>query len=145
MNLRKFHNWLKGNTGIKVIHEVFMVDLDTDELCPEKNHCLQELIFKINENFWFISVNHEYDDIDIKIRKKLPVRYEQWKTKLIFKNLIGARVEQVFIGFNFNLYTDSMKLKIIDNENQNLIGVLSLHALSNIYYVFRTDGVDRYL
>lgn len=145
MNLRKFHKWLKDNTGIKVIHEVFMVDLDTEEYSPEKNHCIQELIFKINENFWFISVNHEYDDIDIKIRKRLPNKYEKWRNHLIFTNLIGAHVEQVFIGFNFNLYTDSMKLKIIDNENENLIGVLSLHALSDMHYEFRADGVDRYL
>lgn len=146
MNLRQFHNWLKRNRKIRIIDKVFMVDSDEGTL--EECVNFKKLILKVNYQFWVISVDNKYDEIDIKIRKKFPVKYKKWQENRILQNLVGMRIEQIFIIFNFNLYTDAMKFKIVEqtNSNQsNFVGVLSFYALGNMYYEFRHDGIEKYL
>jgi hypothetical protein len=108
-------------------------------------------IFEINKKFWAITVNHNFDEIELKVYSCLPDKTIQQRCSNNLSSLKGLEIGTMFVIVNERGYTDGIKLMLYDHslkesKTNPFFAVLTIVALaSGLQYELRKTGVDTYL
>lgn len=139
--------------AIKNIDEVRKIDdlyLVVDENSNSEDPA-ETIIFEINKNFWAITVNHNFDEIELKVYSCLPEKMIQQRCSNNLSSLKGLEIGTMFAIVNERGYTDGIKLMLYDHslkesKTNPFFAVLTIVAsASGLQYELRKTGVDTYL
>lgn len=112
---------------------------------------VESIIFEINKKFWAITVNHNFDEIELKVYSCLPNKAMQQHCSNNLSSLKGLEIGTMFAIINERGYTDGIKLMLYDHslkesKTNPFFSVLTIVTLaSGLQYELRKTGIDTYL
>lgn len=138
---------IKNNKEIRKIDDIYFI------LDDEEDNSLEviNIIFKINNRFWIIRVNHDFDEIELLIHSNLEENFINGKRLDILSNLKGMEIGTMFAIVNERGYTDGLKLRIDDFSPSSygtspFYGIFTIIAMSSgLKYELRQTGIEEYL
>ncbi|OCZ52230.1 DUF6334 family protein [Acinetobacter seifertii] len=139
--------------AIKNIDEVRKIDdlyLVVDENSNSED-AVESITFEINKKFWAITVNHNFDEIELKVFSYLPEKTTQQRCSNNLSSLKGLEIGTMFAIVNERGYTDGIKLMLYDyslkeSKTDPFFAVLTIVALaSGLQYELRKTGIDTHL
>lgn len=138
---------IKNNKEIRKIDDIYFI------LDGEEDNSLEviNIIFKINNRFWIIRVNHDFDEIELLIHSNLEENFINGKRLDILSNLKGMEIGTMFAIVNERGYTDGLKLRIDDFSPSRygtspFYGIFTIIAMSSgLKYELRQTGIEEYL
>lgn len=138
---------IKNIDEVRKIDDLYLV-LDGE---PNSEYSVESIIFEINKKFWVITVNHDFDEIELKVYSCLPNKAMQQRCLNNLSSLKGLEIGTMFAIVNERGYTDGIKLMLYDHslkesKTNPFFAVLTIVALaSGLQYELRKTGVDTYL
>ncbi|ENV79613.1 MULTISPECIES: DUF6334 family protein [Acinetobacter] len=136
---------VKDNVEIRKIDSVYLIG---NEHADSKNF-VESIIFEINNKFWIITVNNDFDEVELKILPHLMEDFSPERCLDNLSNLKGLEIGTMFAIINERGYTDGIKLSLYNHsepENNPFFAVLTIVALaSGLHYELRQTGIDTYL
>ncbi len=78
------------------------------------------ILFKINDRFWIIGVNYDFDEIQLCIKPQLHKSFTEKKTLNNLSHLKGLSIGTMFAIINERGYTDGLKLTLYDHSPSRL-------------------------
>ncbi|WP_296284876.1 DUF6334 family protein [uncultured Acinetobacter sp.] len=69
------------------------------------------ILFKINDNFWIIGIDHTFDEIELSIKPQLHKSFKENKTLNTLSHLKGLEIGTMFAIINERGYTDGRGCK----------------------------------
>ncbi|MDM1018774.1 DUF6334 family protein [Acinetobacter sp. VNK23] len=138
---------IKNNNEIRKIDDIYFILNDEEDNSLE----VRNIIFKINNRFWIIRVNHGFDEIELLIYSNLEANFINGKRLDILSNLKGMEISTIFAIVNERGYTDGLKLRINDFSlsrygNSSFYGIFTIIAMSSgLKYELTQTGIEEYL
>ncbi len=138
---------IKDNVEIRKIDNVYLIGHDY----VDSEEFVESIIFEINNQFWIVTVNNHFDEIELKI---LPYLMNSFSADICLDNLSnlkGLEIGTMFAIVNERGYTDGIKLSLynhslLESETNPFFAVLTIVALaSGLRYELRQTGIDTYL
>ena len=138
---------IKNKDEIRTIDDVYLI-ADNE---GTNSFQILNILFKINDNFWIIGIDHTFDEIELSIKPQLHKSFKENKTLNTLSHLKGLEIGTMFAIINERGYTDGLKLTLYDHSPSRLgtnpfFGVLTIIAMtSGLYYELTQTGIDTYL
>ncbi|WP_336038932.1 DUF6334 family protein [Acinetobacter calcoaceticus] len=136
---------IKDNVEIRKIDDIYLI---ADEYM-DSGDAVESIIFKINNKFWIITVNNDFDEVELKILSHLVDNFSPERCLDNLSNLKGLEIGTMFAIVNERGYTDGIKLSLYnhsESETNPFFAVLTIVALaSGLHYELRQTGIDTYL
>lgn len=138
---------IKNIDEVRKIDDLYLV-VDGE---PNSEYSVESIILEINKKFWAITVNHNFDEIELKVYTCLPNKAIQQRYSNNLSSLKGLEIGTMFAIVNERGYTDGIKLMLYDHslkesKTNPFFAVLTIIAsASGVQYELRKTGVDTYL
>ncbi|MFI8011876.1 DUF6334 family protein [Acinetobacter sp. ABJ_C4_1] len=138
---------IKNIDEVRKIDDLYLV-VDGE---PNSEYSVESIILEINKKFWTITVNHNFDEIELKVYTCLPNKAIQQRYSNNLSSLKGLEIGTMFAIVNERGYTDGIKLMLYDHslkesKTNPFFAVLTIIAsASGVQYELRKTGVDTYL
>lgn len=138
---------IQNESGIRRIDNIY---IDRDGNSKNNSYSIEQLMLEIDFKLWIFQVNREFDEIELILKTKLEINFEEYKEFNSLSNLKGLEIGSLFAIINERGYTDGVKLKlfsgILTRETPPFCGTLTLISLaSGLQYELSSVGIDTYL
>lgn len=133
-----------------IIEEVYVIvnleELKEVSITDKDLNLAEKIAFKVNNTFWIIEVNYEYDDISIVVENVLPKNFNLFDKSSPLIQIINLGIKRIYSITNFMGCTDGMKLSLYDPTikagNNFVLNVTFYSDASGIFYELRNNGID---
>lgn len=138
---------IKDKDEIRTIDDVYLI-VDHEDA---NSINVLNILFKINDRFWIVGINHTFDEIKLSIKPQLHKIFTKKETLNTLSHLKGLEIGTMFAIINERGYTDGLKLTLYNHSPSRLgttpfFGVLTIIAMaSGLHYELRQTGIDTYL
>ncbi|ERS03031.1 hypothetical protein Q674_10200 [Acinetobacter sp. COS3] len=138
---------IQNESGIRRINNIY---IDRDGNSEDNSFSIEQLMIEIDFKLWVFQVNREFDEIELILKSKLEINFEEYKEFNSLSNLKGLEIGSLFAIINERGYTDGVKLKlfsgILTSGTPPFCGTLTLISLaSGLQYELSSVGIDTYL
>lgn len=132
---------IQNESGIRRIDNIY---IDRDGNSEDNSFSIEQLMIEIDFKLWVFQVNREFDEIELILKSKLEINFEEYKEFNSLSNLKGLEIGSLFAIINERGYTDGVKLKLFSGILTS--GTLTLISLaSGLQYELSSVGIDTYL
>ena len=137
-------NVITDNDEIRTIENIYC----TSDL--EDSNSIDSIIFKINNKYWIIGVDPEFDEIEFFITPNLNADFIRRRNLDVLSYLKDLEIGTMSAIVNEKGYTNGLKIRILDHTSSRKSSdpyfcMLTIISASNLKFEITKTGIDRYL